>query len=122
MFNRLGISKQTFIYITLLFISTRFFLTVVGVVSKAVPFNKPVNWYHSDNKLLDVWGNWDSAWYLNIAEFGYDARKSTYPDTYNQVSYNFFPAYPLAIKYLTKFTSSYYHHLVKEYHRDYFNK
>lgn len=106
MFDKLGISKKTFIFITLIFLLTRILLTLVGVVSREL-YSKRVNWHYSDNKSLNVWGNWDSGWYLSISEYGYEARKSSYPDTYNQVSYNFFPAYPLIIRYITKLTNNY---------------
>ena len=50
---------------------------------------------------IDVWGRWDSGWFLGIAEHGYsDPAKST----------AFFPAYPLLVRGLGWFLLG--HHLL----------
>lgn len=44
--------------------------------------------------LLDIWGQWDTGWYLPIAQYGYSAEFMNG----NQATYGFFPLYPILMK------------------------
>jgi len=44
---------------------------------------------------LDVWGRWDTIWYLDVAAWGY---RVTGPLDHAQSNIAFFPAYPLLIR------------------------
>lgn len=79
------------IYILKCFFITRFFLTIIGVVAVGL---HPQRQFFSQYKILNVWGLWDSSWYLNIAQFGY----SNHLNILKQANYGFFPLYPLFIK------------------------
>ncbi len=85
-------------YILGLFLSTRVVLILIGVVSYAVlPLSegKQITW--SKYTWLDMWGVWDSFWYMDIVQNGYStATKLTeFPD---QTNFPFFPLYPLLVK------------------------
>ena len=54
-------------------------------------------WQFTPIKLLDMWGRWDSSWYLDIAMNGYSLRG---PITTTQSNVAFFPLYPFSIKTL----------------------
>jgi hypothetical protein len=54
-------------------------------------------WQFSPIKLLDMWGRWDSGWYLDIALNGYALRG---PIETTQSNVAFFPLYPLLIRTL----------------------
>lgn len=89
-------------YTLTLFLISRFILTLIGVVSRWLldPLKLPIfrNVY-SKYLWLDIWGQWDSGWYLNIA-------RHWYPENYiinGQCSYGFFPLYPLLIRGLGVF-------------------
>lgn len=86
-------------YIFLLFLSTRIGLTLVGVVSRSIlelQSGKEYNMW-SQQLWLDLWGVWDSFWYIDIAEHGYsDVGRN--PLDRNQANYAFFPLYPLLMR------------------------
>jgi Gpi18-like mannosyltransferase len=85
-------------YIFLLFISTRLVLTTIGVISRNLLERQYGKQYIYSNQLwLDIWGVWDSYWYINIAEDGYSAKVGTeFSDT--QANYAFFPLYPMLMR------------------------
>lgn len=85
---------QPFRYIIFLFVSTRIILTIVGITSRKFldPLHK-YGWIYSKHLWLDIWGVWDSGWYLEIAQNFY--RRT--PDLAN-ANFGFFPFYPLLIK------------------------
>ncbi|MGB3769108.1 MAG: hypothetical protein WA947_21335 [Phormidesmis sp.] len=92
-------------YIGLMFIVTRLVLVLVGLVAQSVfslnPIGKsaalsPFPW-------LDMWGVWDSYWYMDIVQNGY-STVGRLPEFPTQTNLVFFPLYPLLIKlvgYLT---------------------
>jgi hypothetical protein len=86
-------------YIFLLFLSTRLGLTLIGVVSRSIlelQSGKEYNMW-SQQLWLDLWGVWDSFWYIDIAEQGYsDVGRN--PLDSNQANYAFFPLYPLLMR------------------------
>lgn len=91
-------------YVLFLFITTRIVLTAIGVISRIIlePFHgKEYVWTYSSHIFLDIWGVWDTGWYLSIVQNGYVADRSFNPDTLGQANYAFFPLYPLLIKGLS---------------------
>jgi len=84
--------------ILLLFLSTRLVLTIIGVFSRFFlerQYGKQYVW--SQQLWLDIWGVWDSFWYLDIAEHGY-ADIGRNPLSTDQANYAFFPLYPLLMR------------------------
>ncbi len=51
-------------------------------------------WNYSDLPWLSIWGVWDTGWYLEVAQHGYDLARRTASATPNQANWAFFPAYP----------------------------
>lgn len=87
-------------YILLLFVATRSILTIIGVSSRKLlegVYNYRPDWIYSKHLWLDIWGLWDSEWYLRIAA-------NWYPQVLNagESNYGFFPLYPLLIRILEK--------------------
>jgi len=94
-------------YMVLLFISTRIVLTSTGVLSRILlePYHgKEYVWTYSKKLWLDIWGVWDSGWYLSIAMNGYSAQT----DLLGQANYNFFPLYPMLMRLLGHVIDNYY--------------
>src|SRR3989344_2655787 len=101
--------KKVIKYILTLFLISRFLLTITGVYSRNFfqKFNEnSVDWRYTGKSWLDIWGVWDSGYYLDIAKRGY-ALDQNYEFTVippqnsfgnNQYNYAFFPLYPIAIK------------------------
>lgn len=91
-------------YIFSLFLATRAVLVLIGLVSYATlprGYGNQTTW---SNKLwLDMWGVWDSLWYMDIAQNGYSVamKLADYPD---QTNFPFFPLYPLLMRFLGYFT------------------
>lgn len=88
-------------YAIMLFVATRVVLTMIGVWSRGMlvpyfPYNS--GWIYSDNIYLDIWGIWDSGWYLHIADFGYWEITNPGTITDMQTPYAFFPLYPMLIR------------------------
>ena len=92
-------------YILTLFLTTRMVLTIVGVVGKVLiqPYNNKYTVF-SKNIWLNVWGAWDSGWYLHIAKEWYP--KNADLSVWN--SYGFFPFYPALIKFFNFFVREYF--------------
>jgi len=91
------------IYILSLFFATRIVLTIIGVLSRKIlePFHgTKYVWVYSKHLWLDIWGVWDTGWYLDIAYNGYSATIRSNEATLNQANYAFFPLYPLTMKIL----------------------
>ncbi|NJO94372.1 MAG: hypothetical protein HC820_08590, partial [Hydrococcus sp. RM1_1_31] len=76
-------------YILLLFFSTRLILTIIGVFSRSILERQYGKQYiYSSQLWLDIWGVWDTFWYLDIAEKGYsDAGRN--PLSESQANYAF---------------------------------
>jgi hypothetical protein len=94
--------------IMLLFLVSRFFLTVVGVVSVKLlgrQIGRRMEWVHPPYAWLDIWGQWDTGWYLDIAQNWYSL---TTP--YRHYSnYAFFPLYPTLMRLLGGVLGSHYY-------------
>ncbi len=89
--------------LAVVFVVSRVALTAVGLVSRAItpgPVLRPrplgVGPTFSGFPFLDVWGEWDTGWYLTIAEFGYKPGALLGPFA----NYGFFPLYPLLARWL----------------------
>jgi Gpi18-like mannosyltransferase len=85
-------------YTLLLFLGTRTCLIIIGVLSRFIlkPFHhKPAEWLYHGKIWLDMWGLWDTGWYLRIAQEGYTNQQAMHGVA---SPYGFFPLYPLIIK------------------------
>jgi hypothetical protein len=85
--------------IILLFLVSRGVLTIVGVLSITLLRRRTggrLEWEHPIYSWLDIWGQWDTGWYLDIAKNWY-AAEAHYQYFFN---YAFFPFYPMLIKLL----------------------
>lgn len=92
-------------YILSLFIATRLMLIFIGVISRRLlePYHGKFSaWIYAKHVWLDIWGVYDTGWYLKIAKGWYPAVEVFNPG--NQDVYNFFPLYPALMRgvgYLT---------------------
>jgi hypothetical protein len=84
--------------LVVLFLVTRVVLIAIGLVSRELvpgPVAHPrplgVGPSYSSIPFLDLWGQWDSSWYLSIAKYGYRPE----PLEGALANYAFFPLYPL---------------------------
>lgn len=106
-------------YTFLLFFFSRIALTVIGTLSKS--YFHSINpeafvWSYSNQPFLDIWGVWDSGYYLDIAKRGYSQNQNfefTVSIIQNefglkQTNLGFFPLYPLLIKLFSFITRDYY--------------
>lgn len=86
----------------LLFLAgSRVVLELIGLVSRKLldPIHpRPAGWRFSASPFLDLWGVWDTGWYVGIADGGYAAA----PDASGQANYAFFPLYPLLMRWVGK--------------------
>lgn len=96
-------------YIGLVFAITRLALVVVGLVARAAIAPHPIGKASvlSQYPWLDMWGVWDSYWYMDIVQNGYSTagRLAEFPDQTNLV---FFPLYPLLMKLFSYLTGGNY--------------
>ncbi|MFC1790767.1 hypothetical protein ACFLZP_04775 [Patescibacteria group bacterium] len=106
--------KSIFVYILILFFISRLILTLAGLLSRQsfkILYEQYYDWHYSSVQALDLWGVWDSGWYLDIAQEGYSVKlQSNLPKrvTPGQANYAFFPLYPLVIRLLSRLTGSYF--------------
>lgn len=89
-----------------MFFSTRIVLNIIGVLSRNLV---PQGYSYQSNNVapwswLDVWGAWDTGWYLDISQNGY----STLQNQVNQTSIAFFPLYPTLIKLVSSIVGNHY--------------
>ena len=88
-------------YLAAMFLASRLVLTAIGLIARhLLPANvegKPASL--SSYPWLDIWGVWDSFWYMDIVQNGYSmaSRLSYLPE---QTNLAFFPLYPLLVKLL----------------------
>lgn len=82
---------------------SRIILTVIGLVSRELvpghpyrPMPLGVGPLFSRFPFLDLWGAWDSSWYVSIAEVGYRPEPLDGPFT----NYAFFPLFPLLSRWV----------------------
>ena len=103
--GRLGrLLPHPYPYILLMFLATRAVLTLAGIVSHRLiePLHPELYlWRYSKPLWLDIWSVWDSGWYLDIAQYGYNAQfHSLLPKLVGpgQLNYAFFPLYPMMLR------------------------
>jgi hypothetical protein len=90
-----------------MFLVTRLTLTLIGVLSQLLLGRMTdfrLGWEHPRQLWLDVWGQWDTGWYLDIARNWYVAA----PRYGEMPNYAFFPLYPLLIRGLGALIGSHY--------------
>lgn len=95
-------------YIGSLFLSTRLVLVAIGLIAyRTVPAGLGKSATLSNYAWLDMWGVWDSFWYIDIAQNGYSivGWQTAFPD---QTNLAFFPLYPLLMKLLGPLTGNNY--------------
>jgi hypothetical protein len=86
-------------------LGSRFGVLVVGfcaVILIGFPGQLPSRWSIYGNHLLDLPARWDTGWYLAIASGGYVYSQDATDELQQNIA--FFPAYPMAIRYLSAFT------------------
>ena len=94
--------------IILLFLVSRGVLTIVGVLSITLIGRRTggrLEWDHPPYSWLDIWGQWDTGWYLDIAKNWYAAEAHYH----NYCNYAFFPFYPTLIKLLGAVIGNHYY-------------
>jgi hypothetical protein len=87
------------------FVVTRLVLLLVGwlagyfPVSPGYPLQDVVarGWHFTPIRLLDIWGRWDSGWYLSLVRDGYMVQAN---HTQQQSNLTFFPLYPMTVRFL----------------------
>lgn len=87
------------------FLASRLFLELVGYA--AYDFILPnlksntYVWQYTSFKWLDMWGAWDTGWLLSIVNDGYAQGPRPLNE---QVNWAFFPAFPIAARYIAVIT------------------
>jgi len=82
--------------------ATRFGVLVVGfaaVILIGFPPEAKSRWHIYQNDLLDLPARWDTGWYLMVANEGYLYSADATADSQQNIA--FFPAYPMAMRYLS---------------------
>ena len=82
------------LYTIYLFLATRVALTVIGLSASSIFDRYFGRIIYINYKILNIWGGWDTTWYINIAQNGY----SSLINIFGQANYGFFPLYPIFIK------------------------
>ncbi len=85
------------------FVISRVLLLLVGWFSQYFPnnVNYPIQqvvergWQFTPHRLLDIWGRWDTGWYLKIVTQGYLINNSL---ASTQSNLAFFPLYPYLVR------------------------
>ena len=85
----------------LYFLFSRIIILIIGYLAifefKIAGLPRKACGEYCQNKLLGLFGNFDTGWYLEIAKNGYP-KLSDYPLGTTFAQYNFFPLYPAIIK------------------------
>ncbi len=71
-------------------------------------FGRDITGKFSEHLWLDIWGQWDTGWYLDIAVNGYSTNILTDPGMVGQANYAFFPLYPMLIRVIGWLTGNYF--------------
>jgi len=89
--------------LVILFVMSRLALVVIGLTARRLvpgPVVHPqplgIGTSYSSHGFLDLWGQWDTSWYLSIAEHGYRSAPLQGPFA----NYAFFPLYPLLARWV----------------------
>lgn len=87
------------------FLVTRGWLLLIGILSRYLPLNQNYparpevltrGWHFSPVRFLDIWGRWDTNWYLTIIKQGYMAGPDLLKDQGNLA---FSPLYPYLVNF-----------------------
>lgn len=87
------------------FLATRVALLVVGWLARFFPPSPDYplqdvlarGWHFSPYRLLDIWGRWDTGWYMTIVRNGYMLNVD---HTQQQSNLTFMPFYPMVVRAL----------------------
>lgn len=86
------------------FVLTRVALTCIALVMLQVAYTVENPSPHALGiPLLDLWGQWDAKWYLQIAETGYSAVLQN-----GEATYAFYPFYPVVIRLMASIVGNTY--------------
>lgn len=97
---------QTLSWVLVVFIISRITIFAIGFIAhtQLLPrmHDDTFPWVVSEElPFLNMWGPWDTGWYLSIAEEGYSTESPT--DEFGQPTYRnyaFFPAYPMLVRWI----------------------
>lgn len=97
------------VWVVLCFVLSRLVLEGVGLASREGYkdlIDNIYQWFLVKQVWLDIWAAWDSGWYVNIVQHGYDRFVlETLPDgSPRQLNLAFFPLYPLLVWLLKQVT------------------
>ncbi|AGW14644.1 mannosyltransferase family protein [Megalodesulfovibrio gigas] len=103
--------RSPWIWVLGCFLVSRLILQAVGIMARwgwEAFMLDHFHWFSSVASWLDVWSAWDSGWYFNIIQHGYDTSVThVNPDgTPRQLNFAFFPLYPLLVWLLSKATGN----------------
>lgn len=99
-FVKSRLNKPEIKYILLMFFSTRIVLSIIGVLSrKLLESHRVTQRIWTNNIWLDIWGVWDTGWYMGISQNGYTPRPLEELISH-QTNVVFFPFYPLLMRLL----------------------
>lgn len=81
---------------------TRVVLLLIGWFAQYFRQPRGMNrlFFFSPERLLDVWGRWDTEWYMSIIRRGYTIRGDL-DQVYSNIA--FYPFYPLLVKWFARF-------------------
>lgn len=107
-FLKSSFCKPEIKYILVMFFGTRIALSIIGEFSRRLLASHFVDqriW--TNNVWLDIWGVWDTGWYMDISLNGYTSRamEELIPHETNIV---FFPLYPLLMRFLGSIIGNHY--------------
>ncbi|WP_422373340.1 mannosyltransferase family protein [Hoeflea sp.] len=80
----------------LAFALSRLALLLIGLLARDLAFvPEDYVWIYDGRSWLDIWGVWDTGWFLSVMTNGYMSAVSTSPETLSQANWAFFPLYPM---------------------------
>ncbi|WP_420408924.1 mannosyltransferase family protein [Hoeflea sp.] len=80
----------------LAFVLSRLALLAIGLLARDIAFvPEEYVWVYDSRAWLDIWGVWDTGWFISVMNSGYMSAVSTDPDTLSQANWAFFPLYPM---------------------------
>ncbi|GAB7079963.1 hypothetical protein [Megalodesulfovibrio paquesii] len=106
-----GWLRHPLVWVLACFILSRLTLEAIGLASRegySELIGKLYQWFMVKQTWLDIWAAWDSGWYVDIVEHGYDKFVlKTLPDgAPEQLNLAFFPLYPLLVWLLKQVTGN----------------
>ena len=97
--------RQLWVDIGAPFLATRIALLLVGWFARYFPPSPDYpladvvarGWQFSPHRLLDIWGRWDTGWYMTLVREGYTVHGNL---AQQQSNVTFFPLYPYLVRLL----------------------